>query len=90
MSAEAGDPVRERRERIGHLAATARRAGWALFGVAVVTFGAGVATGPSEIHVAVVVGALVLGSLLLAPAIVVGFGVRAAERDDRRPPPSPP
>ena len=33
--------------------------------------------------VVVVVGSLVLGSALLLPAIIVGFGVTAAEREDR-------
>jgi hypothetical protein len=31
----------------------------------------------------VVVGSLALGSGLLLPAIIVGFGVTAAEREDR-------
>jgi hypothetical protein len=77
------DPVRARRARIGRLAARARAAGWALFGVAVVAFAAGLILGLTGLVVAVVVGALVTGSLLLAPAIIIGFGVRAAEREDR-------
>jgi hypothetical protein len=78
------DPVRARRARVGRLAARARAAGWALFGVAVAAFAAGLTLGLTGVVVAVVVGALVLGSLLLAPAIIIGFGVRAAEREDRR------
>ena len=31
----------------------------------------------------VVIGSLVIGSILLAPAIVLGYGIKAAERDDR-------
>ncbi len=77
------DPVRARRARVARLAARARAAGWALFGVAVVAFAAGLILGLTGLVVTVVVGALVSGSLLLAPAIVVGFGVRAAEREDR-------
>ena len=76
------DPIRARRARVAHLAARARAAGWALFGVAVVAFAAGLTLGLTGLVVAVVVGALVLGSLLLAPAIIIGFGVRAAERED--------
>jgi hypothetical protein len=34
--------------------------------------------------VTVVVASLVAGSALLLPAIVVGYGVRAAEREDRQ------
>ena len=37
-------------------------------------------TGPL---VAAIVGALVVGSLLLAPAIVLGYAVKAAEKEDR-------
>jgi len=32
---------------------------------------------------ALVIGSLVAGSLVLAPAIVFGYAVKAAERDDR-------
>jgi hypothetical protein len=33
--------------------------------------------------VAAIVGALVLGSVLLAPAIVIGYAVKEAEKEDR-------
>ena len=39
--------------------------------------------GLSGLVVVLVVGSLILGSALLLPAIIVGFGVTAAERDDR-------
>ncbi|MGH9009306.1 MAG: hypothetical protein ACRDYF_05585 [Acidimicrobiia bacterium] len=77
------DPVRQRREQVARLAATARRAGWALFGLAVVAFAAGLVIGLSALVMVIVVGSLALGSALLLPAIVVGFGVTAAEREDR-------
>ena len=77
------DPVRQRRERIARLAGAARRAGWALFGLAVVVFGGGLVIGLSGFVVVVVVASLALGSALLLPAIIVGFGVTAAEREDR-------
>ena len=77
------DPVRERRERIARLAGTARRAGWAFFALACLAFIAGLAIDLSGLVVVVVVGSLALGSALLLPAIIVGFGVTAAEREDR-------
>ncbi|HEV8625015.1 MAG TPA: hypothetical protein VG034_11215 [Acidimicrobiia bacterium] len=77
------DPIRQRRERVARLAATARRAGWLFFGLAVVAFAAGVVLGLSGFVVVVVVASLALGSTLLLPAIIVGFGVTAAEREDR-------
>ena len=76
------DPVRQRRARIARQAAVARRVGWALFGLAVIAFVAGVVIGLTGLVVVVVVGSLALGSALLLPAIIVGFGVTAAERDD--------
>ena len=79
------DPVRRRRARVGRLAAVARRAGWSFFGLAVVAFVGGLVTGLSGLVVVVVVASLALGSALLLPAIIVGFGVTAAERDDQGP-----
>jgi hypothetical protein len=77
------DPVRQRRKRIARLAGAARRAGWALFGLAVVAFAGGLVIGLTGFVVVVVVASLALGSALLLPAIIVGFGVTAAEREDR-------
>jgi hypothetical protein len=78
------DPVRSRRARIGRLAATGRRVGYGSLGVAVVAFFAGAATTFTPSVVAVVVAAMAVGSVVLLPAIIVGYGVRAAEREDRR------
>jgi uncharacterized membrane protein len=77
------DPVRRRREQAARLAAAGRRAGWACFATAIVAFIAGLVVGLSTLVVAVVVAGLALGSALLLPAIIVGFGVTAAEREDR-------
>jgi hypothetical protein len=78
------DPVRLRRARIGRLAGTGRRLGYGLLGVAVVAFFFGAVTGFTSAVVVVVVASLAAGSAVLLPAIVVGYGVRAAEREDRQ------
>ena len=78
------DPVRLRRARIGRLAGTGRRLGYGLLGVAMTAFFVGAATSFTRAVVAVVVTSLAAGSAVLLPAIVVGYGVRAAERDDRQ------
>ena len=83
MTVEEPDAVRQRREFFARLAAMARLAGWSLFGLAVVAFVFGVVAGLTGVVVVIVVGSLALGSTLLLPAIIVGFGVRAAEREDR-------
>jgi uncharacterized membrane protein len=76
------DPVRQRRQHVARLAAAARRAGWAFFGLAIVAFVGGLVIGLTGVVVVVVVASLALGSALLLPAIIIGFGVTAAERDD--------
>jgi hypothetical protein len=77
------DPVRQRREQVARLAAAARKAGWTCFAVACVAFVAGLVIGLNGLVVVIVVGSLAIGSGLLLPAIIVGFGVTAAEREDR-------
>ena len=77
------DPVRMRRARIGRWAGMARGAGWTVLAVTVVVFVAGAVAGFSRAIVVAVVTGMAVASLLLAPAIVVGYGVRAAEREDR-------
>ena len=77
------DPVRERRARIARLVLVGQRVGYGLFGIAVVAFVVGFAVGFSGAFVAIVVTAIVVGSIVLAPAIVFGYAVKAAEREDR-------
>ena len=77
------DPVIVRRRRLARLADRGQRAGYALFGVAIVLFVVGFVVGFSFGMVTAVVVGLVAGSLVLAPAIVIGYAVRAADRDDR-------
>ena len=77
------DPVLARRAQARRLAALGQRIGYTLFLVAVIGFFAGFFAGFEDWIVTVVVAAIVVGSALLAPAIVVGYGVKAADRDDR-------
>jgi hypothetical protein len=77
------DPVRERRQWVARLASIGQRVGFALFGAALVLFGIALATELPGGLVAAVVACLVVGSAVLAPAIVLGYAVRAAEREDR-------
>ena len=61
----------------------AQRAGYALFALAVVLFLVGFAVGLTGGLVTAILVALGIGSVLLAPAIVVGYAVKAADREDR-------
>jgi hypothetical protein len=80
------DPILERRARITRLVVLGKRVGYGLFLVACVLFVAGFAVGFDGVVGPTIIGSLVAGSLVLAPAIVFGYGVRAAERDDREHP----
>jgi hypothetical protein len=79
----AHDPVLARRARIGRLVALAQRIGYSLWLVAIVVFVVGAVTEFRPAMVTVVIGCLAVGSALLAPAIVISYGVRAADREDR-------
>jgi len=77
------DPVRARRARIDHLSRVGKRVGYGCYGLAVVAFFIGFATSYSSALVALIVAGLVVGSVTLLPAIIFGYAVNAAEREDR-------
>lgn len=77
------DPVLERRRRIVGLVVAGKQLGYGLFGMAVVLFFFGFAAGFTSTLTTAIVAGLVVGSIVLAPAIVFGYGVKAAERDER-------
>jgi hypothetical protein len=77
------DPVIARRNRIAKLTEWGQRIGYALFGIAVVVFVVGAAIGFRPPIVITVTACLGVGSVILAPAIVFAYAVKAAEREDR-------
>ena len=77
------DPVLERRAHIARLVSLGKRVGYGLYGVAIVGFFLGLAIGFGGAVGTTVITCLVVGSIVLAPAIVFGYGVKAAEREDR-------
>lgn len=79
----AADPVRARRQQIAKWTLMANRIGYLFFAVAIVVFVLAFAVGFSAAMSSIVIASLVIGSILLAPAIVLGYAVKAAERDDR-------
>ena len=83
MPAPDDDPVRARRARIARLVALGQRIGYTLWLVAIVVFFVGAATSFRPAMVTVVVACLAAGSALLAPSIVISYGVRAADREER-------
>lgn len=83
MADPSDDPVLVRRARISRIVDIAQRVGYSLWLVAIAVFVVGAATEFRPFMTTVVVGSLIAGSVLLAPAIVIGYGVRAADRVDR-------
>jgi hypothetical protein len=77
------DPIAARRARFARLAELGQRTGYACFAVAMAVFFVGVVADFTGPIVGVVVAALVVGSIVLAPAIILGYAVKAAEREDR-------
>jgi hypothetical protein len=71
-----------RRAQIARAASLAQRIGYLLFGIAVVIFFVGFFAGFTGVLVTAIVVLMAIGSALLAPAIVAGYAVKAAERDD--------
>jgi hypothetical protein len=77
------DPVAARRARIARVVAIATRVGYGFLALAVVTFVAAALTDFPSGLVTLTVVALVAACLVLPAPIVLGYGLRAAEREDR-------
>ena len=76
------DPVVLRRNRIDHYNTIASRSGYSMWGVSVVTFFAGLWSSFTQVMHFVSGATLIIGSIILAPSIVVKYGIRAARRED--------
>jgi hypothetical protein len=81
---ESTDPVLVRRARAARLVKLGQRVGYGFLLLAIVAFAVAAATDfPGYAVTASIVG-LVGACVILPVPIVVGYGVRAAERDERR------
>lgn len=78
-----GDPVRARRAQWARWAGAGKRLGYGLVLLAVVAFAVGLVTDFPPATTTIVVAALLGSTVTLAPGIVVGYAVKAAEREDR-------
>jgi hypothetical protein len=77
------DPVLERRTRIARRVQAAKRVGYAALLVAIGAFVVAIVTGFSGPAVGIAVTGLVVAFVVLPIPIVLGYGVRAADREDR-------
>ena len=80
------DPVLARRARIARVASLGKRIGYLALGVAIVSFVAGTITSFATWTVVVSTAGLVTACVILPIPIVLGYGVRAAAREERQRP----
>jgi UPF0716 family protein affecting phage T7 exclusion len=77
------DPIRIRRAHIAKWTLLANRVGYLFVALAMALFFIAFALGFSPTMATLVIVTFVIGCVLLAPSIIVGYAVKAAERDDR-------
>ena len=83
LSPTTDDPILAKRARVAHLVSMAMRVGFALFAMATVFFFWALFTRFTSVLATATTICLIAGSLLLAPAMVVKYAVKAADRADR-------
>lgn len=84
MVTEPEDPVLVRRARIAQAVTISKRVGYSALLLAVVAFAIGSVTDFPGWLVVVSIAGLVAGTVILPIPIVFGYGVRAAEREERQ------
>jgi uncharacterized membrane protein len=77
------DPIVAQRNRIGKRVGLAKRIGYLGLLVAIIGFVISVVAGFPTWSVAVSIAGLVVGIVVLPLPIIVGYGIRAAEREER-------
>ena len=77
------DPVRVRRRQFAKYTLLANRIGYLLYAVSLTVFILAFALKFTPTMVTIITVCLVIGSILLAPSIVLGHAIKAAEREDR-------
>lgn len=76
------DPVRRRRAQIARWTLLANRVGYLFVALALALFFIAFALGFTATMATLIVTSLIIGCVLLAPSIIIGYAVKAAERDD--------
>lgn len=77
------DPVRARRAQIAKWTLLANRIGYLFVALAMALFFMAFLFGFTATMATLVIAALVVGCVLLAPSIILGYAIKAAEREDR-------
>ena len=77
------DPILRSRERARSLANLGKRCGYGCFGAAVIVFLFHYYIEGSSLLTSITIALLIIGSLILAPAIILGYAANAADREDQ-------
>jgi UPF0716 family protein affecting phage T7 exclusion len=77
------DPVRIKRAMIAKWTLLANRVGYLFVALAMALFLMAFVLGFNSTMATLVIISFVIGCVLLAPSIIVGYAVKAAEREDR-------
>ncbi len=77
------DPVLVRRGKIARWCDVGKRVGYSAYGLAMIIFFVAFATTFTPLLTSTIVTLMVAGGIVLIPAIVFGYGVKAADREDR-------
>ena len=77
------DPIRAKRARIAKWTLLANRIGYLFVALAIALFVIAFAVGFSGTMATLVIISFLIGCILLAPTIIIGYAVKAAEREDR-------
>jgi hypothetical protein len=76
------DPVLVARAKASRLAGLGRRIGYGLYTLSIAAFVIGLWTGFNGTVSTIATIGIIAGSIVLAPAIIAGYAVKAAVRDD--------
>ena len=82
-STHADDPVRARRAVIAKWTLLANRVGYLFVALAMALFLMAFVLGFNSVMATLVIISFIIGCALLAPSIILGYAVKAAEREDR-------
>jgi hypothetical protein len=84
VTEQSDDPVLARRARFATWSTAGLRVGYLFIGVALISFIAAFATDFPHFAVDITIAGLVGACVFLPPSMIVGYAVKAAEREDRQ------
>ena len=83
-ASHAHDDVVARRARLKRIVSLGQRTGYGLYAASLVCGAVGIRWGYTPLLSTLIAVALVAGSMLLLPTIIMGYGIKAAEREERQ------